>query len=74
MIPAKLRKKLKLQEGSLVIAEASAGGVLFRPARVVPITADLEDAADLRELRRRRKDPRNRKGDTLENARKRLRA
>jgi AbrB family looped-hinge helix DNA binding protein len=37
VIPANLRRKYKLQEGSLVIAEARPEGVLLRPVVTFPI-------------------------------------
>jgi AbrB family looped-hinge helix DNA binding protein len=37
VIPAGLRRKYKLQEGSLVIAEARPEGVLLRPVVTLPI-------------------------------------
>ena len=37
VIPAPLRKRLGIEEGSLVIAEARDEGVLLRPAVAVPV-------------------------------------
>ena len=37
VIPAELRKQFGIEEGSLVIAEASEGGILIRPAVALPI-------------------------------------
>jgi AbrB family looped-hinge helix DNA binding protein len=37
VIPAKLRKRFGIEEGSLVTAEASDDGILIRPAVVVPV-------------------------------------
>ncbi len=37
IVPAKLRKRYGIEEGSLVTAEAREGGVLIRPAIVVPV-------------------------------------
>ena len=37
VIPAPLRRRLGLDEGSLVIAEAREDGVLIRPAVAVPV-------------------------------------
>jgi AbrB family looped-hinge helix DNA binding protein len=37
VIPAGLRKKYGFQEGSLVIAEARAEGVLLKPAATIPV-------------------------------------
>jgi len=36
VIPAKLRQRFGLQEGSLVIAEETSEGILLRPAIAVP--------------------------------------
>lgn len=37
VIPAKLRRRFGIQEGSEVIAEATPDGILIRPAMTVPI-------------------------------------
>ena len=37
VIPAKLRRRFGMDEGSLVIAEASGNGVLIRPAVALPV-------------------------------------
>jgi len=37
VIPAALRRRYGIEEGSFVIAEASEGGVLIRPAVVLPV-------------------------------------
>jgi AbrB family looped-hinge helix DNA binding protein len=37
VIPATLRRRFGIEEGSLVIAEAVDGGVLIRPAVAVPV-------------------------------------
>ena len=37
VIPARLRKRFGLQEGSLLIAEESEGGILLRPAVALPV-------------------------------------
>ncbi len=37
MVPASLRKRFGIEEGSLVIAEEKDGGILIRPAVVVPV-------------------------------------
>jgi len=37
VIPAKLRKRFGLQEGTLVIAEERTDGILLRPAVVLPV-------------------------------------
>lgn len=39
VIPAKLRQRFGLKEGSLVIAEETAEGILLRPAVAVPTTS-----------------------------------
>src|SRR4051794_34356860 len=37
VIPADLRRRFGIEEGSLVIAEARDGGILIRPAVVLPV-------------------------------------
>ena len=37
VVPAKLRKRFGIEEGSVVTAEACDGGILLRPAIIVPI-------------------------------------
>lgn len=37
VVPAKLRKRFGIEEGSMVTAEAREDGILIRPAVVVPI-------------------------------------
>ncbi len=37
VIPAELRRRYGLEEGSLVIAEASRDGILLRPAVALPV-------------------------------------
>jgi len=37
IVPAKLRKRYGIDEGTLVTTEAREGGVLIRPAMVVPV-------------------------------------
>jgi AbrB family looped-hinge helix DNA binding protein len=37
VIPAALRRRYGIEEGSLVIAEPAEGGVLIRPALVLPV-------------------------------------
>jgi len=39
VIPAKLRKRFGLEEGTLVIAEARSEGILLRPAVALPVEA-----------------------------------
>ena len=37
VLPAKLRRRLGIEEGSFVVAEAREDGILIRPATVLPI-------------------------------------
>ena len=37
IVPAKLRKRFGIEEGSIVIAEEKDDGILIRPAVVVPV-------------------------------------
>jgi len=37
VLPAKLRRRLGIDEGSFVVAEAREDGILIRPATVLPI-------------------------------------
>ncbi len=37
IVPAKLRKRFGIEEGSIVIAEETDDGILIRPAMVVPV-------------------------------------
>lgn len=37
MIPVELRRRFGIEEGSLVVAEATEDGVLIRPAIAVPV-------------------------------------
>jgi AbrB family looped-hinge helix DNA binding protein len=37
VVPAKLRKRYGIEEGSVVIAEAREDGILIRPAVIVPV-------------------------------------
>jgi AbrB family looped-hinge helix DNA binding protein len=37
VIPARLRKRFRLDEGSLVVAEEREDGILIRPAVVLPV-------------------------------------
>ncbi len=37
MVPARLRQRFGLKEGTLLIAEEQSGGILLRPAVAVPI-------------------------------------
>ena len=37
VVPAKLRKRFGIEEGSIIIAEETDDGILIRPAMVVPV-------------------------------------
>ena len=37
VVPARLRKRFGIEEGSIVVAEETADGILIRPAVVVPV-------------------------------------
>ncbi|MHB1856490.1 MAG: AbrB/MazE/SpoVT family DNA-binding domain-containing protein [Acidobacteriaceae bacterium] len=37
VVPAKLRQRFGLKEGTLLIAEEQSGGILLRPAVAVPV-------------------------------------
>lgn len=37
VLPAKLRRQFGMEEGAMIIAEATAEGILLRPAAVVPM-------------------------------------
>jgi len=64
IVPANLRKRFGIEEGSLVIAEEKDDGILLRPAVVVPIErytperkaefllSNAVDADDYREARK----------------------
>jgi AbrB family looped-hinge helix DNA binding protein len=64
VVPAKLRKRFGIEEGSIVIAEEADGGILIRPAIVVPVErytperkaefllSNAVDDADYRKARR----------------------
>ena len=61
VIPAKLRKRFGLQEGTLVIAEERAEGILLRPAVALPVETYspervaeflLSNAVDAREYKK----------------------
>ncbi len=64
IVPAKLRKRFGIEEGSLVIAEEKDDGILLRPAVVVPVErytperkaefllSNAVDAADYRGARK----------------------
>lgn len=64
VVPAKLRKRFGIEEGSIVIAEETCDGILIRPAMVVPVErytperkaefllSNAVDATDYRKARR----------------------
>jgi AbrB family looped-hinge helix DNA binding protein len=64
VVPAKLRKRFGIEEGSMVIAEETNDGILIRPAMVVPVErytpegkaefllSNAVDAADYRKARK----------------------
>lgn len=64
IVPARLRKRFGIEEGSLVIAEEKDDGILLRPAVVVPVErytperkaefllSNAVDAAEYREARK----------------------
>jgi AbrB family looped-hinge helix DNA binding protein len=64
VVPANLRKRFGIEEGSIVIAEETADGILIRPAMVVPVErysperkaefllSNAIDAADYRKARK----------------------
>jgi AbrB family looped-hinge helix DNA binding protein len=37
VVPARLRKRFGIEEGSIVMAEATRDGILIRPAMIVPV-------------------------------------
>ena len=37
VLPAKLRRRLGIEEGSFVVAEERENGILIRPAKIVPV-------------------------------------
>ncbi|MGB8062000.1 MAG: AbrB/MazE/SpoVT family DNA-binding domain-containing protein [Candidatus Sulfotelmatobacter sp.] len=64
VVPARLRKRFGIEEGSIVIAEEKENGILIRPAMVVPVErytperkaefllSNATDAADYRKARK----------------------
>ncbi len=64
VVPARLRKRFGIEEGSIVVAEETADGILIRPAVVVPVErytperkaefllSNAVDKADYRNARR----------------------
>jgi AbrB family looped-hinge helix DNA binding protein len=67
VVPAKLRKRFGIEEGSIVIAEEKEDGILIRPAMVIPVERYtpqrkaeflLSNAVDEADYRRARKEVR----------------
>jgi len=67
IVPASLRKRFGIEEGSLVVAEEKEDGILIRPAVIVPVehyTSErkaeflLSNAVDANDYRRARKEVR----------------
>jgi AbrB family looped-hinge helix DNA binding protein len=67
IMPASLRKRFGIEEGSIVIAEEKGDGILIRPAMVVPVehyTPErkaeflLSNAIDVADYRKARKEVR----------------
>jgi AbrB family looped-hinge helix DNA binding protein len=67
IVPARLRKRFGIEEGSLVVAEEKEDGILIRPAVIVPVeryTPErkaeflLSNAVDANDYRRARKEVR----------------
>jgi len=67
IVPASLRKRFGIEEGSIVIAEEKGDGILIRPAMVVPVeryTPErkaeflLSNAIDVADYRKARKEVR----------------
>ena len=55
VVPAKLRKRFGIEEGSIVIAEEKEDGILIRPAMVVPVERySPERQAEFLAIQRRR--------------------
>jgi AbrB family looped-hinge helix DNA binding protein len=67
VVPAKLRRRFGIEEGSMIVAEETDDGILIRPAVVVPVeryTPErkaeflLTNAVDEADYRKARKDVR----------------
>lgn len=43
VVPAKLRQRFGLKEGTLLIAEEQSGGILLRPAVAVPVESYTDE-------------------------------
>jgi AbrB family looped-hinge helix DNA binding protein len=63
VLPAKLRRRLGIEEGSFVVAEEREDGILIRPATVLPVEVYtperraeflLKNAVDITDYRRAR--------------------
>jgi AbrB family looped-hinge helix DNA binding protein len=63
VLPAKLRRRLGIEEGSFVVAEEREDGILIRPATVLPVEVYtperraeflLNDAVDIEDYQRAR--------------------
>ncbi len=63
VLPAKLRRRLGIEEGSFVVAEEREDGILIRPATVLPVEVYtperraeflLNNAVDIEDYRRAR--------------------
>jgi len=61
VLPAKLRRRLGIEEGSFVVAEERPDGILIRPAAVLPVEVStperraeflLNNAVDVEDYRR----------------------
>lgn len=61
VLPVVIRRRLGLADGVPVVFDQVAGGVLVRPAKVVPLSEaeieELDDLQDVEMLRRRDLDP-----------------
>jgi len=67
IVPASLRKRFEIEEGSMVVAEENEDGILIRPAVIVPVeryTPErkaeflLSNAIDANDYRKARKEVR----------------
>ena len=50
VIPAPMRKRYRLDEGSPILVEERAEGILMRPATVAPVDAEIYTPARLAEF------------------------
>jgi len=81
VIPARLRKRFGIEEGTLVVFDEEQDGVLIRPAVAIPVEAYtperkaeliLDNAVDATDYRRARREVRDRLGidpDTVSHTR-----